>query len=102
MTLHMYMNESGKINVPVSPRVYLLDPSGQDYETLKLLNQEFTFTVDVSNLPCGMNGALYLTSMEPDGGRSAVNPAGAAMGTGYCDAQCPKSMRFLSRMCELQ
>jgi cellulase len=91
MTLHMYMNESGKINVPVSPRVYLLDQSGQEYSYLRLLNQEISFDADVSNLPCGMNGALYLTSMEQDGGRSSVNPAGATYGTGYCDAQCPKS-----------
>jgi len=91
MTLHMYKNVSGQINDPVSPRVYLLDESGQNYETLYLLNQELTFEVDVSNLPCGMNGAFYLTSMPADGGRNAKNPAGAAYGTGYCDAQCPKS-----------
>lgn len=39
-----------------------------------------------------MNGALYLSAMELDGGRaisSGRNPAGAAYGTGYCDAQCP-------------
>jgi len=78
----MYMNESGKINVPVSPRVYLLDQSGQDYSNIKLLNQEITFDADVSNLPCGMNGALYLTSMPIDGGRSSSNPAGATYGTG--------------------
>jgi len=87
MTLHMYKNVSGEINDPVSPRVYLLDPTGQDYETLYLLNQELSFDVDVSNLPCGMNGAFYLTAMPADGGRNAKNPAGAAYGTGYCDAQ---------------
>jgi len=83
----MYKNVSGQINDPVSPRVYLLDESGQNYETLYLLNQELTFEVDVSNLPCGMNGAFYLTSMPADGGRNAKNPAGATYGTGYCDAQ---------------
>lgn len=75
----------------MSPRVYLLDPSGRNYQDFKLLNQELTFEADVSQLPCGMNGALYLTAMSPTGGRSAGNPAGAAYGTGYCDAQCPKS-----------
>jgi len=87
VTLRQYLNVDGT-EEEVSPRVYLLDPSGRDYEVLKLLNQEISFTVDVSNLPCGMNGALYLTSMEASGGRSQLNPAGATYGTGYCDAQC--------------
>jgi len=61
MTLHQYLNINGT-ETSVSPRVYLLAPGGQNYDLLKLLNQEFTFTVDVSNLPCGMNGALYVRS----------------------------------------
>lgn len=72
----------------LSPRVYLLDKHEKNYEMLHLLGQEFSFDVDVSKLPCGMNGALYLSEMEKDGGRSEVNQAGPAFGTGYCDAQC--------------
>jgi len=71
-----------------SPRLYLLAENEKDYEMLKLTGKEFTFDVDVSKLPCGMNGALYLSEMEKDGGRSSLNKAGAAYGTGYCDAQC--------------
>ncbi|KAF2846584.1 glycoside hydrolase family 7 protein [Plenodomus tracheiphilus IPT5] len=71
-----------------SPRIYLLAEDGKNYEMLKLTGKEFSFDVDVSKLPCGMNGALYLSEMEADGGRQALNPAGAAYGTGYCDAQC--------------
>jgi len=58
------------------------------YEMFKLLNQEFTFDVDVSNLPCGLNGALYFVEMEADGGmaKHPGNRAGAKYGTGYCDA----------------
>ncbi len=53
-------------------------------------NREFTFDVDVSTLPCGVNGALYLVEMQKDGGKSYPNnKAGAKYGTGYCDAQCP-------------
>ncbi|KAF9895228.1 hypothetical protein FE257_000130 [Aspergillus nanangensis] len=87
MTLHQYLNE-GNQTKSVSPRVYLLDEDTNDYVMLKLLNQEFTFDVDVSSLVCGMNGALYFSEMRADGGRSDLNPAGAGYGTGYCDAQC--------------
>lgn len=68
----------------VSPRVYLLAEGEKNYEMLQLTGKEFTFDVDVSKLPCGMNGALYLSEMEKDGGRSSLNPGGAAYGTGYC------------------
>ena len=62
-----------------------------NYEMFMLKNQEFTFDVDVSNLPCGVNGALYFVEMQKDGGKSEApaNKAGAQYGTGYCDAQCP-------------
>ena len=50
-----------------------------------LLNQEFTFTVDLSTLPCGLNGAVYFSEMETDGGmgKNSGNKAGAKYGTGY-------------------
>jgi cellulose 1,4-beta-cellobiosidase len=35
-------------------RVYLMDTSDSKYQTFNLLNQEFTFDVDVSKLPCGL------------------------------------------------
>jgi cellulose 1,4-beta-cellobiosidase len=64
----------------------------------KLKGQEFSFDVDVSNLPCGLNGALYTTEMSADGGMSKFpsNKAGAKYGTGYCDAQCPHDMKFIN------
>ena len=63
----------------------------------QLLNQEFTFDVDVSNLPCGLNGALYFVAMDPDGGKHfPTNKCGAKYGTGYCDAQCPHDMKFIN------
>lgn len=62
-----------------------------------LKNMEFTFDVDVSNLPCGLNGALYFVKMDADGGLSEYsgNSAGADYGTGYCDAQCPQDLKFI-------
>ena len=34
----------------------------------KLLNREFAFDADMSELECGMNGAIYLVEMEADTG----------------------------------
>ena len=83
----LLMNMFGKNGV-ASPRIYLLAEDEKRYELLKLTGKEFTFDVDVSKLPCGMNGALYFSEMEELGGQGKLNPGGAAYGTGYCDAQC--------------
>ena len=37
----------------VGSRTYLLSEGGDTYEMFKLKNREFTFTTDVSTLPCG-------------------------------------------------
>lgn len=67
------------------------------YQMFTLLGNEFTFDVDVSKLGCGLNGALYFVSMDADGGKSKYsgNKAGAKYGTGYCDAQCPRDLKFI-------
>ncbi|CZS96657.1 hypothetical protein WAI453_010077 [Rhynchosporium graminicola] len=83
----------------VGSRTYLMAPgSTTKYQMLKLLNKEFTFDVDVSQLPCGLNGALYFSEMDEDGGMSkfSTNKAGAKYGTGYCDAQCPRDVKFIN------
>lgn len=69
-----------------------------EYELFKVLNQEFSFDVDVSNLPCAYNGAVYFTEMAADGGLSKYpnNKAGAQYGTGYCDSQCPHDLQFIN------
>lgn len=87
MTLQHYVMSDGELTAS-SPRVYLLAPDGENYEMLQLNGQEISYDVDVSGLPCGENGALYLSEMSETGGRSATNPGGAAYGSGYCDAQC--------------
>ncbi|KAF3387366.1 putative 1,4-beta-D-glucan cellobiohydrolase A [Penicillium rolfsii] len=81
----------------VGSRMYLMEDDNT-YQMFKLLNQEFTFDVDVSNLPCGLNGALYFVSMDADGGLSKYenNKAGAKYGTGYCDSQCPRDLKFIN------
>jgi len=93
VTLNQYVANGNGGYTAASPRVYLLDPSGQEYENVQLTGQELTWDVELSTLPCGMNGALYLSEMAMSGGKSATNP-GAAYGSGYCDAQCPKLTWF--------
>lgn len=86
LTLTMLGSDGSEL----SPRLYLLNEAEDAYEMLQLTGQEFTFDVDMSNLPCGMNSALYFSEMEARGGQdsSAIPVAGAPYGTGYCDAQC--------------
>ncbi|KAG9025122.1 Exoglucanase 1 [Tulasnella sp. JGI-2019a] len=81
----------------VGSRNYLM-ASDTAYQMFKPLNQEFSFDVDVSTLPCGLNGALYFSEMAADGGMAAhpTNKAGAKYGTGYCDSQCPRDLKFVN------
>ncbi|KAK2057160.1 family 7 glycosyl hydrolase [Colletotrichum caudatum] len=83
-------NDSGAV---IRPRVYLLEESKERYEMISLTGSEFTFDVDMTKLPCGLNAALYLSEMPSDGGKSSssLNKLGPAWGTGYCDAQCFKT-----------
>jgi cellulose 1,4-beta-cellobiosidase len=83
-------------NTNVGSRVYLMD-TDSTYKIFKLKNMEFTFDVDVSNMPCGLNGAVYFVEMDADGGMAKypTNKAGAKYGTGYCDSQCPHDIKFI-------
>lgn len=78
--------------------MYLLGEDDRNYELMKLVNMELAFDVDVSQLGCGMNGALYFSEMDVSGSRSDLNPAGAAYGTGECDAQCFQDQNFTVRV----
>lgn len=82
----------GQYDTNIGARTYVMD-SDTTYKMYKLKNREFVFDVDVSSLVCGINGAAYFVNMDADGGLSKYpgNRAGAAYGTGYCDAQCPVS-----------
>ncbi|KAK3197314.1 hypothetical protein GRF29_1536g1327378 [Pseudopithomyces chartarum] len=86
----------GTYSKNIGSRLYLM-ASESKYFMFKLLNKEFTFDVDVSQLPCGLNGALYFVEMDEDGGlaKHSGNKAGAKYGTGYCDTQCPHDIKFI-------
>lgn len=93
---HKFVTQSAGKNI--GSRVYLMDTADVGYQMFKPKNQEFTFDVDVSKLPCGLNGAMYFVEMEADGGKSKYpnNKAGAKYGTGYCDSQCPHDIKFIN------
>ena len=95
-TLNLGFLTQGSYAKNVGSRTYMMNTKDK-YQMFKLKNKEFTFTVDVSNMPCGINGALYFVEMQEDGGLSEYsgNKAGAQYGTGYCDAQCPQDIKFI-------
>jgi cellulose 1,4-beta-cellobiosidase len=63
-------------------RLFLLNGTSSMYKLFKLKNKEISFDVDVSQLPCGLNGALYFVEMDEDGGSDKYpnNRAGATYG----------------------
>ncbi|KAH8724963.1 glycoside hydrolase [Phaeosphaeriaceae sp. PMI808] len=86
----------GQFSANIGSRNYLME-SDTKYQMFNLIGKEFTFDVDVSKLPCGLNGALYFVEMAADGGiNKGNNKAGAKYGTGYCDAQCPHDIKWIN------
>jgi cellulose 1,4-beta-cellobiosidase len=67
----------GEYSTNIGSRLYLMKDTNT-YELFKLMGNEFTFDVDLSKLPCGLNGALYFISM-PEKGQGTP---GAKYGTG--------------------
>ena len=65
-------------------------------------NNEFNYTVEDSTLDSGLNGALCFVQMDADGGKSKNGNAGAEMGLGYCDAQCPHDLELINGEANLE
>lgn len=61
----------------VGSKVHLMKDA-DNYEMFNLIGSEFSFDVDVSNLPCGVMGGLYFVAMPQTG----FGKAGARYGTG--------------------
>merc|ERR1719203_1159177 len=73
------------------PRVYLIEGDDVNKNFLFMLkDQEFSFDVELSQMPCGFNAALYFVGMS-------ANEGGAEEGTQYCDAQAVAGV-FCSEM----
>jgi cellulose 1,4-beta-cellobiosidase len=86
-------NANGK---NIGSRLYLMESTSK-YQMFNLLGNELAFDVDLSTVECGINSALYFVAMDADGGMSKhpTNKAGAKYGTGYCDAQCARDLKFV-------
>lgn len=80
----------------IGSRTYLMN-SESKYQMFNLIGNEFAFDVDLSTVVCGLNSALYFVAMPEDGGMSTQpnNKAGAKYGTGYCDSQCARDLKFI-------
>lgn len=85
----------------IGSRVYLLDESGKQYKGFDFTDMQFQFTADMSQVPCGLNGAIYSVEMPIDGGMNTWNKAGASYGTGYGDAQCAKDITWIGGLANL-
>jgi cellulose 1,4-beta-cellobiosidase len=81
----------GQYSTNIGSRLYLM-ADDSSYQMFSLIGNEFTFDVDVSKLGCGLNGALYFVTMDSKG----QGTAGAKYGTGYCDGQCPRDLKFIN------
>lgn len=87
LTKHQYGTNIGS-------RMYMLAPDGKNYQGFNLLNREFVFTADMSEIECGMNGAIYFVELPLDG-NVKLNGAGSAYGMAYGDAQMPKDIKYI-------
>lgn len=68
----------------VGSRLYLLKDN--KYWRPNLLNHQISIDVDVSELPCSLNSAVYLVQMNS----SDLD----ILGVGYGDAQCPRDIKY--------
>ncbi|KAI0377114.1 glycoside hydrolase family 7 protein [Hypomontagnella monticulosa] len=80
----------------IGSRLYLMNGADK-YQMFTPNGNEIAFDVENADLGCGLNGAVYFVSMDEDGGmaRYPNNKAGAKYGTGYCDSQCARDLKWV-------
>jgi len=84
----------GPYSINVGTRLFITEDG--EYKQFDLIGNEVSFTVDMSETECGLNGAIYLVEMDPKGDKGVGdNNAGAEYGTGYCDAQFPRDLKWI-------
>lgn len=74
-------------------RLYIVSADKKSYQGFDMRGKEVSFTVDVSSLPCGLNGAVYFTEMPLVNSHSSG--LDASFGINYGDAQCPKDIKYI-------
>jgi cellulose 1,4-beta-cellobiosidase len=85
----------GPYSLNVGSRLFITE-GDDEYKQFHLIGKEVSLTVDMSNTHCGLNGAIYFVEMDKHGDKGVgENNAGAAYGTGYCDAQCPRDLKWI-------
>jgi cellulose 1,4-beta-cellobiosidase len=83
------------VGTNVGSRLFLTDENGK-YVVFGLVNKSFSIDVDVSEIPCGVNSAVYFVQIDSNGDKGiGNNKAGSARGTGYRDAQSPTDIKFV-------
>ena len=85
----------GPYSLNVGSRSYLMEDD-KEYKLFRMLEKEISCVVDMSNMPCGINSAIYFSEMENAGNMSPTNIAGAAYGTGYCDGQRACDLKWVN------
>ena len=102
-TLSLRYATESQLGTTLNSRVYLME-SPTLYKTFTLADNELAFDVNLSTVGCGLNSKLFFVAMDSDGGTAAypTNRAGAKYGTGYCDAFCPRSQRYIAGKASLQ
>jgi len=82
----------------IGSRFYLMNGATK-YQMFTLMNNEFTFDVDLSTVECGINSALYFVAMDEDGGMAKYpsNKAGAKYGTGVSAPCSPSTAPLVTR-----
>jgi cellulose 1,4-beta-cellobiosidase len=84
----------GPYSMNVGTRLFITEDG--EYKQFNLIGQEVSVTVDMSKTECGLNGAIYFVEMDKKGDLGVGdNNAGAEYGTGYCDAQCPRDLKWI-------
>lgn len=80
----------------IGSRMYLMNGATK-YQMFTMNGNEIAFDVENSKIGCGLNGAVYFVSMDEDGGMAkySTNKAGAKYGTGYCDSQCARDLKWI-------
>nr|AAY83390.3 endoglucanase-type cellulase [Reticulitermes flavipes gut symbiont cell-2] len=88
LTQRLVSNYSWNNKTVVGSRLYIMTADEKKYEKFNLTGKEFTFTVNLAQIPCGVNAALYTVEMPADGIDATDQTQGAPYGYGYCDANC--------------